>query len=296
MVAISSPSHPQRHYEEAIKLETMILLAAGIGIFIGLVVGALGAGGGILSIPVLVYLLSQSPHAAAAESLIIVGLTSFVALLTRREQVRWREGLSFGFLTLLGAVAGARLNLLISSQILLYSFSLLLIVIAIVMLRRAQTMRRTEKTEKLEKTTPAAKNSKSAPATANRPAPRRPLYIVFLAATGTGLLTGFFGIGGGVVVVPILIFSLGFPMPTATATSLLVMVITSALGLAGRLGTNLSLDIPLTLIFAAGSMLGGIFGGRITKSLRDSTLTYSFSALLFTISVFIFVSTTLQLS
>lgn len=290
MVAISSPSHPQRHYEEAIKLETVILLAAGIGIFIGLVVGALGAGGGILSIPVLVYLLSQSPHAAAAESLIIVGLTSFVALLTRREQVRWREGLSFGFLTLLGAVAGARLNLLISSQILLYSFSLLLIVIAIVMLRRAQTMRRTERT------TQATKSSKTAPATANRPAPRRPLYIVFFAATGTGLLTGFFGIGGGVVVVPILIFSLGFPMPTATATSLLVMVITSALGLAGRLGTNLSLDIPLTLIFAAGSMLGGIFGGRITKSLRDSTLTYSFSALLFTISVFIFVSTTLQLS
>ena len=268
----------------------MILLAAGIGIFIGLVVGALGAGGGILSIPVLVYLLSQSPHAAAAESLIIVGLTSLVALLTRREQVRWREGLSFGLLTLLGAVAGARLNLLISSQILLYSFSLLLIVIAIVMLRRAQTMRRTERT------TQVTKSSKTAPATATHPAPRRPLYIVFLAATGTGLLTGFFGIGGGVVVVPILIFSLGFPMPTATATSLLVMVITSALGLAGRLGTNLSLDIPLTLIFAAGSMLGGIFGGRITKSLRDSTLTYSFSALLFTISVFIFVSTTLQLS
>ena len=125
-------------------MSTVLALVIGVGV--GVVVGALGAGGGILSVPVLVYLLGQSPHEAASGSLVIVLVTALVSLPSRarHHQVRWRDGALFGLLSSAGAWAGSWLNSLVDGQVLMLLFSVLLLVVAALMARRALAERRTE--------------------------------------------------------------------------------------------------------------------------------------------------------
>ncbi|MDN5822416.1 MAG: sulfite exporter TauE/SafE family protein, partial [Brachybacterium sp.] len=106
------------------------------------------------------------------------------------------------------------------------------------------------------------------------------LSLVIAAATLTGFLTGFFGVGGGFIVVPMLVIALGLAMRRASGTSLLVMVVATATSLLARLGTDVQIDWTTTLIFAAGSAAGGILGGPLSAKARPSTLTLAFSALL----------------
>lgn len=84
-----------------------LLLPIVVGICVGIIVGLLGAGGGILSVPILVYLLGQSPHNAAAGSLLIVGATSLIALIGRRKEVHWKQGAVFGALSITGSFIGS---------------------------------------------------------------------------------------------------------------------------------------------------------------------------------------------
>ena len=116
----------------------IILHALLIGLLIGVVVGLLGAGGGILSVPVLVYLLGQNAHDAAAGSLVIVGLTSIVSLIPRLRQgtIKWRDGVLFGLIAVLGALVGARASVLVPEVILMIVFGILLVAVAIVMAAR----------------------------------------------------------------------------------------------------------------------------------------------------------------
>ncbi|MFE7301254.1 sulfite exporter TauE/SafE family protein [Streptomyces sp. NPDC057579] len=110
------------------------------------------------------------------------------------------------------------------------------------------------------------------------PAPRpRPLRTI-VTASAVGLLTGFFGVGGGFVVVPALTLVLGLEMPVAVGTSLLVILINSGVALATRAGTG-SLDWPLLATLAACAAVGSHLGNRLAGHLRPRTLTTSFAAL-----------------
>lgn len=123
-----------------------LLLALGIGTGVGLIVGALGAGGGILSVPVLVYVLGQSPHQAASGSLVIVLVTALAALPSRARhgQVRWRDGALFGLLSAAGAWGGSWLSAQVDGEALMVMFCALLVVVAALMARRALRERRDE--------------------------------------------------------------------------------------------------------------------------------------------------------
>ncbi len=189
----------------------MILHALLIGALVGVVVGSLGAGGGIVSVPILVYVLGQNPHQATGLSLIIVGLTAAVSLATRARSgsVAWPEGTIFAFAGLAGTWAGAAL---------------------------------------------------------------------------TGFLTGFFGVGGGFAIVPALHLALRYPMKRASATSLLVMVITAAFGLASRtLSGTLTITaqaVAMVALFTGASMVGGFVGARLTARVSNRVLGLVFAALL----------------
>lgn len=115
-----------------------VLTALGVGVLVGVVVGALGAGGGILSVPALVYLLGQDPHDAAAGSLVVVGLTAIVSLITpaRAGRVRWRDGLIFGLMSVLGALVGSRASTAVAGTVLLTLFCAMLAVVGVFMLVR----------------------------------------------------------------------------------------------------------------------------------------------------------------
>ena len=189
----------------------MILHALLIGALVGVLVGSLGAGGGIVSVPILVYVLGQDPHQATGLSLIIVGLTAAVSLATRARSgsVAWPEGTIFAFAGLAGTWAGAAL---------------------------------------------------------------------------TGFLTGFFGVGGGFAIVPALHLALRYPMKRASATSLLVMVITAAFGLASRtLSGTLTITaqaVAMVALFTGASMVGGFVGARLTARVSNRVLGLVFAALL----------------
>lgn len=251
-----------------------LLVAVLVGLGVGVVVGALGAGGGILSIPVLVYLLGQSPHAAAASSLVIVCCTAAVGLIhhVRRGTIDWPNGLAFGLLGIAGSFAGSRLAARIDEQLLMTLFAVLLAGVSVVMFFKSIRGGRAER-------------HSAAPSPLVARAVERPLrwsawLKIIVLATLTGVLTGFFGVGGGFVVVPVLVLVMKASMRTASGTSLVVMVIASASGLLARLGTNVVIDWRLTLSFAAASMVGGLLGGPASTRAKDWVLTLVFACLL----------------
>lgn len=291
----------------------LVLLAIGVGLGVGIVVGALGAGGGILAVPVLVFLLGMPPHAATASSLVIVLITALASLPhhARQQNVEWRAGLVFAGVSVVGAVLGSRLSALVPPDVLLTLFGVMLAVVAAAMLRRGRRTRRTEDAEAAALGTapladgdapivshddpvldqPGPDTVETADglhhhhgepdlpfAPAASPSPR--LRYVIAAASLTGFLTGFFGVGGGFIVVPMLVIALGLAMRRASGTSLLVMIIATATSLLARLGTDVQVDWATTLVFAAGSAVGGVLGGPLSAKARPSTLTLLFAALL----------------
>jgi uncharacterized membrane protein YfcA len=253
------------------------LLAVLIGVVVGIVVGALGAGGGILAVPVLVYLLGQDPHAATASSLIIVAITALTSIRhhAKAGNVAWRDGAVFGAASVVGAVVASRVSGLVPSHVLMILFGAMLIVVALVMARRAVRTRREENGAPPDAEERAAE---AAAEDAARTGPSAPALIA--TASFTGLLTGFFGVGGGFIVVPMLVIALGLAMRRASGTSLLVMIITTAVSLLSRIGTDVQIDWLVTLVFAAASGIGGLVGGPLSAKARPSTLTALFAGLL----------------
>ena len=291
----------------------LVLVAVAVGLGVGIVVGALGAGGGILAVPVLVFLLGMPAHTAAASSLVIVLITALFSLPhhIRQGNMEWKNGLVFAGVSVVGAVVGSRLSVLMPEQLLLTLFGILLVGVAIAMLRRALRGRRAEQAEAAAHSSAAAQESEEPVAihddpvldqpgpdtveTADgihlhhgepelplspAPAPSPRLGAVIAAATLTGFLTGFFGVGGGFIVVPMLVIALGLAMRHASGTSLLVMVIATLTSLLARLGTDVQVEWVTTLVFAAGSAVGGMLGGPLSARARPSTLTLAFAALL----------------
>jgi uncharacterized membrane protein YfcA len=252
-----------------------------LGLLIGLALGALGGGGSILTVPALVYVLGQDPRAATTSSLIIVGVTSLIALTphARAGRVRFGQGLMFGALGTAGSFAGSALSSYVPEQVLLTAFAGLMLVVATLMLRRS--LRPGEAAEDQDPT--------GEPFLTLRPltcaCPR--LAKVVVTATGVGLLTGFFGVGGGFVLVPALVLGLSFPMPVAVGTSLLVIAVNSATALTARISTGgTHLDWPLIAGFTAAATVGSLLGGRITSRVQPRYLTRAFAVLLVALALY----------
>lgn len=251
----------------------MTLWIAPLGLSVGVVLGALGGGGAILTVPILVYLLGQSPRAATTGSLIIVGLTALVGLAPhqRAGRVRLAEGVTFGVLGVLGSVVGTRASTSVPAPVLMSAFSALMLVVAGLMTRKRRL----------------ARAAAVAIAIAEPEAPRPRRRNVALAATGVGLLTGFFGVGGGFAVVPALVLALGFTMPAAVGTSLLVIAINSATALVSRLGTDVALDWPVILTFSVFGAMGSVLGGKVVHRINPRTLSLGFTMLLVVVAGYV---------
>lgn len=117
-----------------------LTIAVVAGVLIGLSVGALGGGGSILTVPVLVSLLGVGPQSATSASLIIVGITSIIAAIAHAPggQVRWKSAVVFGVVGALTAFGGSIANRAVDPQVLLLAFSALMVVAAIAMIQRTR--------------------------------------------------------------------------------------------------------------------------------------------------------------
>lgn len=243
------------------------LLIVPLGLLVGLVLGSLGGGGAILTVPILVYALGLEPRAATTGSLIIVALSALAGLLphARAGNVRVRDGLIFGVLGVLGSLAGSRLNALVPPAVLMSAFAALMLFVAVLMTRKRRR----------------------AGAGQAATGERRGWVTLIAAATVVGLLTGFFGVGGGFAVVPALVLALGFRMPVAVGTSLLVIVVNSLTALGARLTAGVEVDWPLILTFGVVASIGSILGGRVSQRVDPQRLNLAFTILLVLVAVFI---------
>lgn len=281
----------------------MILTALAVGALIGLVVGALGAGGGILSVPALIYLLGVAPHEATSASLVIVLFTALAALGWRigKNTICYQIALVFAALATVGTWLGSLANQAVSADLLMYAFALLLICVGLVMLRRAypglfRGAARADSSGVFSDDGAAAADNVGG--TGSTPALRAvsamgevtsigaaPLWRVALVATITGALTGFFGVGGGFAIVPALTLVLHLPIKRAASTSLLIMAITAVVALVARAQTSLNVDLGVIGAFTVASMLGGVAGAPLTRKVSSQKLTASFAALLLAVAV-----------
>ena len=281
----------------------MILTALAVGALIGLVVGALGAGGGILSVPALIYLLGVAPHEATSASLVIVLFTALAALGGRigKNTICYQIALVFAALATVGTWLGSLANQAVSADLLMYAFALLLICVGLVMLRRAYPglfRGAASAGSGAVSSDDGAAAADDAGGTGSTPALRAvsamgevtsigavPLWRVALVATITGALTGFFGVGGGFAIVPALTLVLHLPIKRAASTSLLIMAITAVVALVARAQTSLNVDLGVIGAFTVASMLGGVAGAPLTRKVSSQKLTASFAALLLAVAV-----------
>ena len=253
-----------------------VIVAAGV--LIGLSLGALGGGGSILTVPVLIYGLGQSAGQATTGSLVVVGVTSLVGAITayRSGNVLLTRGLAFGAVAIGGAAAGAKASGLVSAPVLLTAFAALLLVVAGVMAVRQLRSPRGQPAARL-------RGHIDDPIITFRPSFAchcRRAFKVLVTATAVGLLTGFLGVGGGFLVVPALVLALGLPMSYAAGTSLAVITVTSAAALAVRAGSGMQPSWSLVTLLTAVAVLGGWAGARLAARADTSKLQAAFTVLL----------------
>lgn len=272
----------------------VVVTAVAAGAFIGLSLGALGGGGSIMAVPVLVYLLDQSPAQATTGSLVVVGATSLIAAVAahRAGNVLLGRGLVFGLVAIGGAAAGAKASGHVSEDVLLAAFAALMLLVGGLMAWRQVHHHRSHRTH------PDA--GKAGHRHAARPTLDDPIITfsptfacqcpralkVLVTATAVGLLTGFLGVGGGFLVVPALLLALALPMEYAAGTSLVVITITSISALAVRAGTGASPDWGPVLVLTAASAVAAVAGAHLADRVDTNRLQGGFTVLILAVAVY----------
>lgn len=264
----------------------MSLLAAVVaGALIGLSLGALGGGGSILAVPVLLA-LGQSPVQATTGSLVVVGITSLAGVVTARRarNVLLARGVAFGAVAIAGAVAGARASAAVPEPVLLAAFAALMLVVAGLMVARQVRARRSS----------GAGASTDDPRLDDPIVTFSPTFMcqcpralkVLVTATAVGLLTGFLGVGGGFLVVPALTLALALPMRYAAGTSLVVITITSASALLTRAGTGVAPDWWLVAALTVTAVAGSVAGVRLAARTDTRRLSAAFTGLVILVAAY----------
>lgn len=227
-------------------------------IFVGVVLGLLGGGGSILSIPILVYLFHIEPVLASAYSLFIVGVTSFVGAIPkyRQQLVNLRTGVLFGipsiasiFITRKWIVPAIPDIIWDADGFMLTRRVLILGIFAILMVLASLSMIRGKREISSDQQN------------------FRPLLIV-IEGLLIGFLTGLVGAGGGFLIIPALVFLTGLKFKTAVGTSLFIIAINSLSGFMGDV-FSATIDwfflLSITALAVAGIFIGNIYASKISS-------------------------------
>jgi hypothetical protein len=245
-------------------------LALASGSLVGFSLGLIGGGGSILAVPLMFYLVGvPDAHVAIGTSAIAVGANAAANLFQhgRRGTVKWRCAAVFAAAGVAGAFAGSTVSKLVDGQRLLMMFALLMFVVGASMLRRRKSVG----------------NEGVHLSRENLP---KLLMLGFL----TGLLSGFFGIGGGFLIVPGLMLATGMPILNAIGSSLVAV---SAFGLttAANYAWSGLVDWRLAAIFLAGGVIGGLAGATLARRLADKrgALNVTFALVIFAVATYMLV-------
>ena len=257
-------------------MSTTLLVALVLGLVIGALLGLLGGGGSILAVPALVYGVGQPLSVAVPTSLLVVGISSATAVLPRLRQVQWRLAAIFGAAGAIAAFAGTAVNRLLDPSIVLLGFAAVMVIAAVRMLRSSDDV------------------GGSCALPGGGVNWRSCLPKAAASGVVVGFLTGLFGVGGGFLIIPALTLLLGLPMLTATATSLIVIVINSAAGFTAHLG-DANLDLQTAAAFTGAAVLGSLAAGQLAPGLPSQKLRRWFAYLVLAVAVYVAIQATLSL-
>lgn len=223
-----------------------LLLALMLAVPIGLVLGLLGGGGSVLTVPLLLYGIGLGDKEAIATSLLVVSVTSVFAALphARAGNVRWGTAAIFGGTAMLGAFAGGNTAQFVPGSILILAFAVMMLITAIKMWKG-----RKEPSEVHE--------------------PSQGKWKLALIGFAVGFFTGLVGAGGGFLIVPALTLLGGLSIRDAIGSSLVVIAANSIAGFAGYV-SHVTIDYRLAGVVIAGAVLGSFVGAYFsTKVSRD---------------------------
>lgn len=241
------------------------LLALPFGFAIGILLGLVGGGGSILAVPVLIYVLGEPVKDATTASLLIVAASATVAAAGhhRRGCVAVRTAVVFAGTSSVGAVLGTVLNRGSRSSVILLVLAVVMFGAAVVMLRGPRS-----------------------PVPASRAAGKGKGFWLRLLPAGmaVGILTGYVGVGGGFLIVPVLTILLALDLDRAIGTSLAIIALTSSVGLVAHLQSG-HLNWSIALPFAAASVGGAILGARYSARTSSERLTQLFAALVIAVAL-----------
>jgi uncharacterized membrane protein YfcA len=252
----------------------MLVLLGFLGAFAGFLGALLGVGGGIIVVPILVLGFSLDTRIAVGTSLLMVTFTalsgSYAYYLQRR--IDWKVGIITALFTVPGASLGAYATKFFSSKSLALIFGATLCLIALALVRRSY--RGTSTSEKITHSSKTGRwvwNRRIVDRSGTAFEYEARVYSSLLLFFVGGLASGFLGIGGGLIVVPVLSAYVGLPIHLAVATSMLAMIFTSISGVSTHLllgNVKLEYAIPLVIGILAGTQLGA----RTAKRLRSVSL------------------------
>ena len=214
--------------------------------------------------PALGYIVGQSPQAAVTASLVIVGANASMGAMLHRSQntLNWRVALLFGGVGMITAYLAAGLSALVSPEMLLSLFAVLMIGVGTLMFLQKSPIQASEVT--------------------------RGWWVIVLSGAVVGVLTGFLGVGGGFLIVPALVMLVGLPIRQAVGTSLIIIAMNSLAGLFGHL-QGMSLDLVVVGIFVAAGFVGVHSGSRLTRIVRPERMRTLFAALVVILGLFLLV-------
>jgi len=249
-----------------------IIAALGSGLLIGAILGLIGGGGSILAVPLLIYVVGVvDPHTAIGTGAVSVAANALLGLWAhgRAKNVKWRCAFMFSAAGILGATVGSMIGKAIDGQKLLTLFGFVMIAVGILAARKPTRIE-----------VPDVRLSMAS----------APILLPRLIASGTGvgLASGFFGIGGGFLIVPGLMWATSMPMSIAVGTSLVGV---AAFGAATTTSYALSglVNWPVAGLMIAGGLLGSTIGTWASQSLstQKRALALVFAAVVFLVGVWI---------
>jgi hypothetical protein len=248
-----------------------------LGLLIGVLASLTGVGGGAIIVPILSLLYAFTPASAVGTSLAAIVFTAVAATVTywRQKRIFFRIGVIVSFATAPGAVIGAYLTEVVSATFLGVAFSVFLMIVAIKILTEITPRRRRDK--KIDIEIQGSENDLFN-------YKRSRLYLAFALGFVSGVISGLLGVGGGIVLVPLLIFILELDIHVAVATTMFTMIFTALAGVTQHfLLGNVNFEVALML--GVGSILGTQIGAYLYKRASNTLLRGVFAVILLAISV-----------
>jgi len=250
----------------------IIFLSIISGVIVGFSLGLIGGGGSVLAVPLLLYVVGvKDTHLAIGTSALAVGIIAGISLLNHKKlgNIRIKKGLLFAIPGIVGTLLGAQLGLWTPSENLLILFAGFMAVVGFLMLKKNASKH--EVTSGSSNLILLKKN-------------------VSLSGFSVGVLAGYFGIGGGFLVVPTIMYSGGLNIVQAIGTSL-VSVSSFGLTTAARYFVAGQVDLIIAVLLIIGGVIGGYFGVKTSEKIPKENLSKVFAVLLFVVATYIVIRT-----